>query len=412
VVQHASSLDAVLIERQEQLDSICVQARDEGRFAFDTEFVMEDRYEPEVCLVQIAVEKAVAIIDPLGGLDLQAVWELVSDEGVEKIVHAGQEDLAVCFRETGKIPRRIFDVQIAAALVGLEYPLSLQKLVHAVLHVRLHKSKTLTDWRKRPLSGSQLRYAAEDVSYLLAVHRKLRSRLESRGRLAWAEEEFRGFEDQALYVRAEEDKLRRVKGVSVLKGQQLAVARKLLQWRDDLARHMNRPARVIMKDHLLVEVARHGVSSFAELRDLRGLNMSDKNINALAHMVREALAAPVEVEPSQRTYDTESPQETALITLLTAVVRGYCLENDLAYGLVATKKGIQDLIRHRTIGRPANAADVELLGGWRGQTVGAMLDEVLAGSREIHVATVDGEPAIRVGPRVQIQIGGGQSPAR
>ncbi len=397
--QHSSSSDAVLVEHQEQLDAVCQQARAERRLAFDTEFVMEDRYEPEVCLIQIAVEKTVALVDPLGKLDLRPIWDLIADGQIEKIVHAGQEDLAVCYRESGHLPQRVFDVQVAAGLVGLDYPLSLQKLVQSLLHVRLHKAKTLTDWRKRPLSSSQVRYAAEDVAYLLAAYRKLHARLVSRERLTWAEEEFRGFEEESLYARVEEDKLRRVRGISVLKGQQMAVARRLFQWREELARKLDRPARIIMKDHLLVEIARHGVSTFAELRDLRGLNMSDKNIHSLAGVVREALAAPLEQEAPTRTYDVEAPRETALIALATAVVRGYCLDNDLAYSLVATKKSIQDLIRHRTLGRPADPADVELLAGWRGHTVGAMLDEVLAGRRNIHVEKAEGELAIRVGPR-------------
>ncbi len=402
MVRPNSKPEAVVSQHQHELDEICARARDEGRFAFDTEFVMEDRYEPEVCLVQLATEKSVVLVDPLGNLNLQPIWDLLADAQVEKIVHAGQEDLAVCFRRIGKVPRHVFDVQIAAGLVGYDYPLSLQKLVHALLHVRLHKSKTLTDWRKRPLSASQVGYAAEDVSYLLAVHRKLHARLSARDRFSWAVEEFRAFEDETLYVRAEEDKLRRVKGVSVLRGKQMAVARRLLQWRDELARTLNRPARIVMKDHLLVDVARHSVSSFSDLRDLRGLNMSDKNIHALAGVVREALTAsagPGEDEGSARAHDVEAPQETVLITLATAVVRGYCLDNDLAYGLTATKNSIRDLIRHRTLGRPADPASVELLSGWRGHTVGAMLDEVLAGRRSIHVEQVNGELGVRLGPR-------------
>jgi len=399
VGKQSSSLEPVLLQSQDEVDSICSQARAEGRFAFDTEFVMEDRYEPEVCFVQVALENAVVLVDPLGDLNLQPIWQLLADENVEKIVHAGQEDLAVCFRQTGKVPRRVFDVQIAAGLVGYDYPMSLQKLVQAMLHIRLHKAKTLTDWRKRPLSSSQLRYAAEDVSFLLAVHRKLHHRLTTKDRLSWAEEEFRGFENAGLYARAEEDKLRRVKGVSVLRGQQMVVARRLLQWRDELARTLNRPARIVMKDHLLVEVARHGVSSFSELRDLRGLNMSDKNVHSLAVLVREALQAPAEEPSAPREHDVETPAETVLITLATAVARGYCLDQGLAYGLVATKQSIRDLIRHRTLNRPADPVEVELLCGWRGRTVGVLLDEVLAGWRSIHVEQVNGEAGLRVAPR-------------
>jgi len=391
--------ETVVIERQEQIDEFCVRARAEGRFAFDTEFVMEDRYEPEVCLVQLASEEAAALIDPFLKLDLQPVWELVCDRQVETVVHAGQEDLAMAVRRTGQVARGVFDVQIAAGLVGYDYPLSLQKLVQSTLQVRLRKSKTLTDWRQRPLNAAQLRYAADDVSYLLAVRRKLHDRLVGAGRLEWAEEEFRGFEDMSLYARVEEDKLRRVKGINVLKGRQLAVAGRLLLWRDGLAQVLNRPARVALKDHLLVEIARHELSSFSELRELRGLNMSDRNVQALGGIVKEALATPPEKWPAEKPFDAEAPREAVLVALATAVVRGYCLDYDLAYSLIATKKSLRDLIRHRTVGQPSDASAVELLCGWRGRTVGVMLDEVLAGRRTIHVEPSNGDWVVRVGPR-------------
>lgn len=399
MVRHKDALEPVVIERQEQIDEFCIRARAEGRFAFDTEFVMEDRYEPEVCLVQLATENAVVLIDPFQKLDLQPVWDLVCDPQIETVVHAGQEDLAMAVRRTRRVPRQIFDVQIAAGLVGYDFPLSLQKLVQSTLQVRLHKSKTLTDWRQRPLNAAQLRYAADDVSHLLAVRRKLHDRLVRAGRLEWAAEEFRGFEDMSLYARVEEDKLRRVKGISVLKGRQLAVARRLLQWRDELAQVLNRPARVALKDHLLVEIARHELSSFTELRELRGLNMSDKNVQALGGIVQEALATPAAEWPTAKPYDVEAPREAVLIALATSVVRGYCLDYDLAYSLIATKKTLRNLIRHRTIGQPCDAAAVELLCGWRGRTVGVMLDEVLAGRRTIRVEPSNGEWVVRVGPR-------------
>lgn len=387
--------EPIIVERQGQIDEFCALVRDERVFAFDTEFVMEDRYEAEVCLVQLATQKLVFLVDPFLRLDLSPVWEMVSDDNIETVVHAGQEDLAIAFRETGQVPRRVFDVQVAAGFVGLDYPISLQKLVQSVAHVRLHKSKTLTDWRKRPLSAAQLRYAADDVGFLLGIRKKLHDRMVKRGRLSWAQEEFLHFEDRTLYVRDDEEKLRRVKGMSILKGQQLAVARHLLAWRDELAKQMNRPARIVMKDHLLVEIAKHGVSNYSELRDLRGLNMGDKSIHALAAEVKHALSLPVLDAAPSKLGEFEEPRESVLIALATAIVRGYCLDEDLAYGLAATKKSLRDLIRLRMNNPNISEAEVELLRGWRAETVGALLDDVLAGRRMIRIESVQGEPHVR-----------------
>lgn len=410
---------------QSEIDDFCEHARREGRFAFDTEFVMEDRYEPEVCLVQLAGAKQVLLIDPFSKLDISPVWNLICEPGVETIVHAGQEDLALCVQHTGRLPANIFDVQIAAGLVGYDYPISLQKLVQATLHVRLHKSKTLTDWRRRPLSESQLLYGAEDVGYLIAARDKLYQRLERKHRTPWAREEFSIFEDMTYYRRVEEEKVRHLKGTRGMAAQKLAVVRDLLHWRDEMAQKMNRPARVMLKDHLLVEIARFGMTSAAEIRDLRGLNLSDRNMDDVARVVKKALESPSKDWPQAIPHDVESQSDSTLIALSTAVIRGYCMEHDLAYSLAATKNMIRELIRYRErtapgvaisasqadeaghdnvqigesgIDSPAEPSDAmpELLQGWRGQTIGAMLDDVLAGRRAIRVDTSGAEIAIRV----------------
>ncbi len=398
MAQHKPSPDVTLVERQEQVDEICARSRAEGCFAFDTEFVMEDRYESELCLIQVATESSVAIIDPFLELDVGPVWDLVCDNRVESVVHAGQEDLGLCVQHTGNLPRGIFDIQIAAGLAGYDYPLSLQKLVRAALHVRLHKAKTLTDWRRRPLTSAQLHYAAEDVSYLLPVRKKLLDQLAQAGRVAWARAEFERFEEISLYRRAEEEKLRRVKGAGALKGRRLAVLHELLTWRDQLAQVLNRPARTVVKDHLLVEIASADLSSFEEIRELRGLNLSNKNVHALCRVVRVALEMPRDQWPVPEQREVEAPREAALIALATALIRSYCLDHGLAHNLVASKRSIRELIHHRRLGRPPDPADVDMLTGWRGGTVGAMLDEVLSGRRSVRIESVDGEPVLRIVP--------------
>jgi ribonuclease D len=393
-----TSPETLNVQQQEQLEEVCRQCRAQGRFAFDTEFVMEDRFEAEVCLIQAGTESGVALIDPFAGIDLRPLWVLVCDPEIEKIVHAGQEDLGLCVQHTGHVPRNVYDVQIAAGLAGYDYPLSLQKLVQTVLHVRLHKSKTLTDWRKRPLTLEQLSYAAEDVSYLLAVRRKLDERLSKRDRLDWLREEFSRFEELSLYRRAEAEKLMRVKGSGALRGRQLAMVRELLAWREELAKQRNRPVRVVLKDHLLVEIARLELGSFKDVRDLRGLNLSDRDVRGLCRAVEKAVNTPGEQWPVLAPRDFESPREAALIALLGAVIRSYCLEHDLAYGLTATKKSILELVRHCTAGNPQERNEVELLCGWRGRTVGEMLESVLTGQCSIRVECPDGEPLVRVLP--------------
>lgn len=388
--------ETTAIKHSDQLSALHDEARAAGRFAFDTEFVMEDRFAPELCLVQIATDKTVAVIDPFDGLDLTPLWDLVGDPEVETVVHAGQEDLAICVHRNGRVPRNVYDVQIAAGLAGYEYPMSLQKLVRTASHVRLHKSKTLTDWRKRPLTSAQMRYAAEDVSYLLVVRDKIGERLSARKRTTWVEEEFKRFEDMTVYRRVEEEKLSRVKGSGALEGRQLAILRELLAWRETVAEQVNRPVRALLKDHLLVEIAKHELATVKEVRDLRGINLSDRHVRSLCEAVEKARELPKEQWPASAPRDTETPSETALVSLATGIVRSYCAEHDLAYGLVATKRSIHELVRHCLSGDASAQSPIELLSGWRGEAVGGLLHEILAGKRSIRVEPARGTGVIRV----------------
>ena len=94
----------------------------------------------------------------------------------------------------------------------------------------------------------------------------------------------------------------------------------------------------------------------------------------------------------------ETQEEAALIGLATGVVRSYCFQHDLAYSLVASKKTIRGIVRKCLRSSDEQDGSVELLRGWRGKTVGAVLQEVLRGERTIRIETADGRRVIRTAP--------------
>src|SRR5262249_11762942 len=152
--------------------------------------VGEDTYHPHLCLIQVATEERLILIDPLTVGPLDAFWKLVTDPANLVVVHAGREEVRLCRLWTGQPPGNLFDLQIAAGLVGLAYPLGHGALVNQLLGVQLTKAETLTEWRERPLTRAQVRYAFDDVRYLLPLWKQLAQRLDRLGRADWAREEF------------------------------------------------------------------------------------------------------------------------------------------------------------------------------------------------------------------------------
>lgn len=349
--------------------------------AFDTEFVGEDAYRPELCLVQVATAENLYVIDPFGCGPLDRFWALLTDPGRTTVVHAGREDIRICFFAAGKPPGHVVDVQVAAGLAGLTYPIGYAGLVQELLGQRMSKGETLTDWRRRPLSASQVRYAYDDVRYLLPAWKKLHDRLKRHGRLKWAEEEFATFTRKAIADEASAERWRKVKGAGGLDRRALAVVREVFAWRDAFAKRVNRPPRTLLRDDLVVEIARRSPKAAEDLQSLRGLPRGEPE--AILEAVRRARALAPEELPELEPRDHDPAHVVLLAQLLGVVLADLCSRNKLAPNLVASQSDLKAVVRAKAAGR--EPSDVPLTRGWR---AAAILPELLA--------VLDGRDAIRV----------------
>jgi ribonuclease D len=348
---------------------------------FDTEFVGEDSYRPELCLVQVASSQALFVIDPFACGPLDEFWEVMTDPKKVVVVHAGREDLRICQFAAGKPPAKVFDVQVAAGLSGMSWPIGYAGLVSELLGHRMNKGETLTDWRRRPLAAAQLRYAFDDVRFLLPAHKKLTDRLTRAGRLDWAEEEFETFTNKAVADDVTAERWRRVKGTGGFDPRGLAAVRELHAWRDGFAHRVNRPARMLMRDDVLAEIARRLPKSLDDLQNLRGLPRGEQE-HILAAVSRARALTPEEL-PEVEPRESDSPQITLMAQLLGVVLTDLCSRMKLASNLVATTSDLKAVARSRAGG--AELPDVQLTRGWRGRHI---LPELLA--------VLDGHHALRV----------------
>ena len=242
--------------------------------AFDTEFVSENSYSPVLCLVQAAANGRLAVIDALAVGDMRPFWEAIVAEGHQTVVHAGRGELEFCLQATGRLPERLFDVQVAAGLTGIEYPAGFGALVQKILGQSSPKHETRTDWRRRPLSKRQIEYALDDAVHLHPMCEALEARLRELGRLEWMEEEMADWKEE-LHRAAGQERWRRVSGQAGLDARSLAIVRELWKWRDAEARRRDQPARRVLRDDLLVELARRQTADVKRIRAVRGMERGD-----------------------------------------------------------------------------------------------------------------------------------------
>jgi ribonuclease D len=383
-----------LITTPAGLQELIEHLRAEGRFAFDTEFVSEETFEPVLGLIQVATREQLALIDPLTLRDLSAFWDLVNDPAIEVVMHAAGEDLRICRYHSGKVPARVYDVQIAAGFTGLGYPLSLGNLVSQTVGKTVHGGETRTDWRRRPLTEAQLHYALDDVRYLLDIAGLVSTKLSALGRTAWVESELLQFA-AAIQARSEEDRWRRLPGLHQLNRRSLEIARRLADWRQTEARRANRPLRQVLRDDLIIAIAKRQPARRQDLEALRDFNrphLLAKSSEILA-AVAAAQAVPPEDLPEPAERHEERPGLTMLVNLLSAVLARCCAEQGIAGGLVGTTSDLKDLVRWHSQGRPPTRPPA-LAVDWRHEVCGQTLLDVLEGRVTLRIANHDSDVPI------------------
>ena len=262
-------MDYSLIETSGDLAGLAESISGSDAVAIDTEFMRRDTFYPRAALFQLCypgqADKA-WLIDPLAVDDLAPLEALLRDAGTVKVIHSASEDLEVFQTLLRCQPEPMFDTQKAAAFVGLGFGLGYRRLVELLTGLELDKGETRSDWLKRPLSESQLAYAAADVVPLMPVYRELLSRVEAADRLGWVLEE--GAAATAAASEPPAPSWPKVKSAWKLKPRQLAVLQAVCEWRDARARSLDKPRSWILSDKLCLELAQRSPRTESQLRSL------------------------------------------------------------------------------------------------------------------------------------------------
>ena len=358
--------DTHLIETPSQLEQLCGQLANAPWLALDTEFHRERTYHPRLCLIQVATPELSACIDAIRLPQLDPFLALLYRPDVTKVFHSASQDLEVLYRLRAEPLAPLFDTQIAATLLGHRDQIGYGALVEAMLGLRLPKGHTRTDWRRRPLSRAQLDYAADDVIHLARLYPLLRAQLQDRERLGWLEEDFRHLAEVARYQPHPHTAWQRIKNGASLGGRQRAALRALAAWRENTACRLDLPRGWLMRDDLLLEIARQLPDSPAALERLAAGHRS------AVHKHRDALLELLDAARSGETDDGEpapprrlEPEEKARVEQLLERLEARCRAAELDPQAVAGRRELGRLIQ--------GERQLRLLRGWRRRFIGASL---------------------------------------
>jgi ribonuclease D len=365
-----------LITTSEALSELCARLSKAEFVCVDTEFMRENTYWPELCLIQIADGEEAAAVDPMAkDIDLSPLLDLLVDnEDVLKVFHAGGQDVEIVYNLTGKTPHPIFDTQIAMMAVSQSEQIGYSNLVESWLGIPVDKGARFTDWSRRPLTERQIEYAIGDVTHLAKIFPKLLQRLIKTGRGAWLNIEMEKLADPAGYRNDPNLAWQRIKAPGrnpVMLGRLKALA----HWREIEAQDKNIPRGRIARDETVADIASHPPKTQADLAKVRGLSAAWKD-NEIGRRMMQALAdaqpLPDAELPARTPRGAPLGKEGALVAdLLKLLLKIRSREIDVAARLLARSEDLELLA--------AGIRELPLLEGWRFEVFGKDALELVEG---------------------------------
>jgi ribonuclease D len=374
-----------VITTTDELGATCERLGRQPYVTVDTEFLRENTFWPQLCLIQIAGPDEAAIIDPMAnGIDLAPFFSLMGHQATTKVFHAGRQDVEIIYARAGLIPAPLFDTQIAAMVCGFGESIGYVNLVRKITGDELDKGARFTDWSRRPLSDKQLSYALADVTHLRDVYLHLSRELDATDRTHWVAEEMATLTAPATYEAHPEDAWRRLK-MRVKSRRALAILMELAAWRERQAQVQDVPRGRILRDEALYDIANQAPTDTKKLGQLRtlsdGFSRSQRAQEIIA-AVQNGLQRDMKDVPKLNSGQSLSPEATAIADLLRVLLKAAAARHRVAPKLIADSS---DLDRIASEDDP----DVAALSGWRRELFGEDALRIKRG--EVALTVVDGE---------------------
>ena len=366
------------ISTTEDLNNLVQFLSKEKFLSLDTEFIREGYYYPKLCLIQIASLKDSFIIDPLSKkIDLSSFWKIIYNNKITIVMHSCRQDLEIFYNINGKLPKNIFDTQIAAMVCGYGDQVGYDKLVKSLFKINIDKSSRTSDWSIRPLNNKQKLYAIDDVKFLAKIYPILKNEILKNKRSEWIEDEFSKLFIEENYILKPDLAWERI-NIKTINREVINRVRYLASWREDYAQKHNLPRNYILKDDLIIEIAYQNPLSTEDFSKIRGFHKNKaKYSSSILLFLSKANNTPKENWPSNP-FNRKSKSYSVIIELLKILLKYKSETFGVAPRLIASTNDLENL----SLGKNNN---LNCLKGWRLEIFGKDALEICSGKKAIKI---------------------------
>lgn len=367
----------IWIDSNSKLQQMCEQLAETPTLAIDTEFIRTDTFFPKIALIQISNGDQCWLIDVLAIDQFESLKALLENPSCTLIFHACAEDLEVLDHALGIRPVNIFDTQIAAGITNIGYCMGYARLVNKLFDVELDKQETRSDWLKRPLTDRQLDYAAIDVLYLHRIHEILSQSLQQQQRQEWFAEETVAMFDMAARRKDNSDYYLRVKGAWRLQTKSLSALRRLCDWREETARTLDKPRSHIIKDTILLEVARRLPTAEEQLHGIE--DWYSRSVKRHGAMVLQQIQDSAADTPAEAIPEPLTKSANRVMKALRAALSAVAEAQQVPQEFLSNKKELEAILRSAMAGDVKGQYEwpTRLNQGWREASVKPAIQAVL-----------------------------------
>lgn len=384
-----------LLATASEIKDLAEKIRSSDMISFDTEFIREQTFLPQLELIQIATDDEVWLVDAQAFLkqgkqqarkDLEPLLEIFRDPNILKVAHAIQGDQECIYTSLGITASPSLDTAIAASLCGYGESMGLANLLKSVVDVSIKKGHARTNWAVRPLPSQLLEYAAADVIHLNEAARRLLKELDRLGRRDWAMELSAAFEVPEQYEADPDAISARLGKGGKFDRKSFSVLRELVRWREERVRELNVPRKWLADDQVLMDLARVKPKDIEHLKAFRGLNKGEirKSGEHLIQLIREARDSEAVLPPRSRRLEPASMAEAQVLDLLRCYIGILADEHRIAIRHLATSSQLLPLLRAQAK-TPQEFIDKEILSPGAARLVGQEIIDFLSGKRVLSV---------------------------